>query len=82
MSQGYSNAIYNLFDFETGDLSGWTATPGFVEVVTDADDACPATPPFTSVTLIGCPLDPDLTNNTFTKTIVDAEGELLADAWR
>jgi hypothetical protein len=31
--------------FETGDLANWTFTNGFVEVVTDADDAI-ATPPF------------------------------------
>ncbi len=31
--------------FETGDLSGWTTTPGLVEVITEADDAI-VTPPF------------------------------------
>lgn len=31
--------------FETGDLASWAATPGFVEVVTEADDAV-VTPPF------------------------------------
>jgi len=31
--------------FETGDLTAWTATDGFVEVVMEADDAI-ATPPF------------------------------------
>jgi hypothetical protein len=31
--------------FETGDLSGWDATPDYVEVVTEADDAI-AAPPF------------------------------------
>src|SRR5262245_15706959 len=30
---------------DTGDLAGWPATPGFVEVVTEADDAI-VTPPF------------------------------------
>jgi hypothetical protein len=31
--------------FESGDLTGWTATNGFVDVVSEADDAI-ATPPF------------------------------------
>ncbi len=44
--------------------------------VTDIDDACTGTPPLTSVTLIGCPLDPILSNNWFTKTLVEADGEL------
>ncbi|WP_293905548.1 PEPxxWA-CTERM sorting domain-containing protein [Phenylobacterium sp.] len=32
--------------FETGDLTGWSFTDGFVEVVTDADDATGGAAPF------------------------------------
>jgi hypothetical protein len=32
--------------FDTGDLSGWTASPGFVQTVTSADDASGGAAPF------------------------------------